>query len=131
MHLLAILSTLTIQQHLRTVPYIVRDQLMSNDEHLLADKAYQLERHIITHIKNRPPDCAAMLLSTSYLHSTTRAQIEHAFGILKARWTSLHKPGLPIRIGEDVQRDHKRISQWILACIVLHNILHEINEDGE
>ena len=34
---------------------------------------------------------------------------------MKARWWGLHYPGQPIRIGEKVRQDHKRVSQWIVA----------------
>ena len=93
----SILPALMIQQPSRTVFCTENDQLMSNDEHLLADKAYQLDHHVITPDKE-PVARQRSHASFNYVHSTTRAKFEHAFSVLKARWKSLHKPGPPIRI---------------------------------
>lgn len=55
--------------------------------------------------------------------------IEHAFGVLKGRWGTLRQ--LPIRIGDDVRRDSQRAVDWILACVTLHNMLHEYLDNSE
>lgn len=52
--------------------------------------------------------------------SVSHIRIEHAFGILKARWSTLHSD-IPIRIGID--------AQWTMACVVLHNMLSRTKGD--
>ena len=56
-------------------------------------------------------------------------KIEHAFGVLKARWPTLYN--LPMRIGTDKQLGHKKVMNWTMACIVLHNILHVMKENED
>ena len=55
-------------------------------------------------------------------------KIEHAFGVLKARWPTLYN--IPIRIDNDKERGHRRVIEWTTACIVLHNILNAIHDDN-
>ena len=61
-------------------------------------------------------------------HSVERVKIEHAFGVLKARWPILKSLGL--RIGDNIESDHLRVTDWIMACLVLHNPLSWRDEDG-
>ena len=63
----------------------------------------------------------------NFAHSKERIKIEHSFGVLKARWPSLRS--LPVRIRHNVQKDHLRVIQWIMACLVLHNFLVLRHED--
>ena len=89
----------------------------------MADKAYSLEQHIITPYKgpaSRLPDNSAF---NSQL-SIPRVKIEHAFGILKARWRTIYD--IPIRIDIDKDKGHKKVINWTMACVVLHNILHNL-----
>jgi DDE superfamily endonuclease len=95
--------------------YQRRGELMSNDEYIAADKAYQLDKHVITPYKlpiARRPSHKAF----NKAHSKRRIGIEHAFGVLKARWQSLRS--LPIRIAHDVEKDHSRVIKWIMACLL-------------
>lgn len=58
------------------------------EEYLLADKAYALNRHLIIPYKEpaaSQPENAAF----NYQLSIPRVKIEHAFGVLKARWPTL------------------------------------------
>ena len=101
---------------------------MADNEYLLADKAYELDKHLITPYKMpiaRQPAHKAF----NYAHSRERIKIEHAFGVLKARWPSLKS--LNWRIGDDVEKDHKRVANWIMACLVLHNFLSLRHEDND
>ena len=96
------------------------------EEYLLADKAYALERHIITLYKEpaaRQPVNAAF----NFQLSIPRVKIEHAFGILKARWPTLYD--IPIQIGLNKDIGHKRVINWTMSCLVLHNILHSLRDD--
>ena len=48
-----------------------------------------------------------------------RIDIEHAFEMLKRRWQSL----IALRLRIRNQQQYKYAVQWIIACIILHNIL--------
>ena len=81
-------------------------------EYILADKAYALERHIITPYKEplaRRPTYSAFNPALSVL----RVKIEHTFGIFKARWPSLYD--IPIRITEHAHPGHERVIDWTLV----------------
>ena len=94
--------------------------LFNDEEYILADKAYALEKHIITPYKGRiarDPVHSAF----NYALSVPRVKIEHAFGILKARWPSLTE--IPVRIGENERSGHEKVLYWTIACVVLHNML--------
>ena len=98
----------------------------SQNEYILADKAYALEEHVITPYKgaiSREPIHSAF----NYALSVPRVKIEHAFGILKARWPSLRD--VPIRIGEDVDAGHLKVLYWTISCVVLHNMLASMKDD--
>ena len=60
---------------------------MTDDEYLLADKAYEIDKHLITPYMMpiaRQPSHKAF----NRAHSVERVKIEHAFGVLKARWSN-------------------------------------------
>lgn len=106
--------------------YQKRQELMSSDEYLVADKAYELDKHIITPYKlpiARRPSHKAF----NKAHSEQHIRIRRAFEVLKARWSSLRS--LPVRIRDDVLKDHIRVIRWIMACLVLHNFLSFRGED--
>ena len=108
--------------------YKERSCFMADKEYLLADKAYKLDKHLITPYKMpiaRQPAHKAF----NRAHSVERVKIEHAFGLLKARWPSLKSLG--IRIGDDIVRDRLRVTKWIMACLVLHNFLSSRDEEDD
>lgn len=86
--------------------YPARSNFINSQEYLLADKAYQLNRHIITPYK-LPAARAPHYRLFNKAHSNRRIKIEHSFSVLKARWASLK--GLPIRIRQSPRRDHGRV----------------------
>ena len=53
--------------------------------------------------------------------------MEHANGVIKARFGSLRKIPVDIRSDEDVPR----CSKWITSCVVLHNILIHLRDEFE
>ena len=59
------------------------------EEYVLADKAYALERHVITPYKE-PASRLPANTAFNYELSVPRVKIEHAFGVLKARWPTLY-----------------------------------------
>jgi len=97
------------------------------EEYVLADKAYALERHVITPYKE-PASRERANAAFNFQLSGPRVKIEHAFGVLKARWPTLYN--IPIRIDNDKERGHRRVIEWTTACIVLHNILNAIHDDN-
>ncbi|RPB25680.1 hypothetical protein L211DRAFT_806296, partial [Terfezia boudieri ATCC MYA-4762] len=97
------------------------------EEYVLADRAYPLEQHIITPFQettSRQPMDAAF----NYELSVPRRKIEHAFGVLKARWPTLSN--IPVRINTDKEDGHQRVIDWTMACLVLQNILHDMQDDS-
>ena len=107
--------------------YRNHQRFFQENEFLIADKAYALERHVITPYKGQ---AGRQKQNSKFNHhlSTCRVKIEHAFGVLKARWPSLKN--LPIRINEDCIEGHNRVMQWTIACLVLHNLLTDIEDDS-
>ena len=57
----------------------------------------------------------------------THLQVEHANGVIKARFASLK--GMPIDIRSNA--DHLRCAAWITSCVVLHNILIVLRDEFE
>jgi hypothetical protein len=53
--------------------------------------------------------------------------VEHANGVIKARFASLKK--IPIDIRSDA--DMPRCAVWITACVVLHNLLIHLRDEFE
>lgn len=102
--------------------------MMAGHEYLLGDKAYQLDKHLITPYK-LPVACQTDCKAFNKAHSNKRVYIEHTFSVLKARWCSLCS--IPIQIRHDIERDHLRVICWVMACVVLHNYLSLTGEtDG-
>lgn len=56
-----------------------------------------------------------------------RVKVEHANGVIKARFGSLRH--LPIEIRE--ASDHDRCAAWITTCVILHNLLISIRDEWE
>jgi hypothetical protein len=57
----------------------------------------------------------------------TWQQVEHANGVIKARFGSLRH--IPIDIRSEA--DMPRCASWITACIVLHNVLLHLRDEYE
>lgn len=50
-----------------------------------------------------------------------RVRCEHCFGVLKGKWQSLK--GMRLLINNESH--HERCAQWVVACMVLHNLVLE------
>lgn len=50
--------------------------------------------------------------------SVARTKIEHTNGILKNRWSSLKCIPTQIQVADDIEK----VNEWIVCCIVLHNL---------
>lgn len=98
------------------------------DEYILADKAYRITRRCMTPYKEPLASREIGGFKTFNIRlAEARVRIEHAFGVLKNRWSSLR--GLSMRISN--AQDHVRVVAWIIACIIVHNFLCGIESDEE
>ena len=91
-----------------TALYQALETYFDPEEYILADKAYALERHIITPFKepaSRQPANAAFNTELS----RPRVKIEHAFGVLKACWSTIYE--IPVRIDSYLKKGHERVHQ--------------------
>ena len=96
------------------------------DDYILADKAYPVTRRCMTPYK----EPWASVNDGGYQDFNLRlaetwVKIKHVFGVLQNRWCSLQ--GIQIHIRG--KKDHGRAIGWILACMVLHNFLADIEDD--
>ena len=57
--------------------------------------------------------------------SSARIIVEHVMGILKGRWGSLR--GLRLKIKD--REDTKKANNWIICCLILHNIVSGFNDE--
>jgi len=98
------------------------------DEYILADKAYRVTRRCMTPYKQPLASQEAGGYKNFNLQlAEARVKVEHAFGVLKNRWSSLRE--IPIRISNS--NDHVRVVAWIMACIILHNFLCDMENDQQ
>jgi hypothetical protein len=63
----------------------------------------------------------------NYHLSRLRVRSEHTFGLLKGRFQSLKE----IRIRINTEGDHTWATIWIVACLILHNLIILIEGDTE
>ncbi len=91
-------------------------QYFSGDDYLLGDAAYGLTPTLITRFEGRLTEQQSKF---NFRLSSARVKVEHAFGLLKGRWHGLASLRSHIRS----ERDVKKASCFILACVVLHNLL--------
>lgn len=96
-------------------------------EYVLADKGYTCTPRCITPYKRpRARQIANRYKHFNEVHAAVRINIEHSFGILKARFPSLDFIPLYFSSAED----HGQFVKWILVTIILHNFL-EYAEDSD
>lgn len=60
----------------------------------------------------------------NYYHSKCRMAIEHTFGLLKTRFSSLQSLSVQVNTSIDETRAHI----WIHCCVILHNVLMDITD---
>ena len=92
----------------------------TNGQFLMGDSAYALSTRMLTPYKGR----AALTEQNTEFNrriSTVRVAVEHGIGVLKNRWGSLKHVRLQYK--DRQTNDLERINEWILACIILHNVL--------
>lgn len=95
----------------------------SAKQYLLADSAYALSKWCMKPY-TEPAASIPRNRRFNLLFSKARVVNEHTIGILKNRWASLK--GLPHQIQKE--EELKYVNDWILACVVLHNMLMEMDD---
>ena len=93
-------------------------------EFLLADSGYSLKTFCMVPYRQPFASLAHNQLFNE-LFSSARVKIEHVNGILKGRWAILK--GIPTQV--KTPNDFKRVNHHVVACIVLHNILQELQDE--
>jgi hypothetical protein len=98
--------------------------LSLGEEFVFADLGFKRENYVITPFKGAAAELKHNALFNKAQRSG-RCRIEHVNGQLKARFSSLR--GMPIDIKEKDDVNHAH--QWVLACLVLHNVLVFLKDD--
>lgn len=93
-------------------------------EFMWADSAYSLTPHVIP-IHKQPAASDPLNKQWDTAVSHIRIRSEHCMGALKGRWSSLRG----IRLSISRKRDHEAVCDWIRMCIILHNLVVDI--EGE
>lgn len=102
-------------------------QYLQGEEFLLADSAYPLTETTIVPFKHSSVRLSQEKRIFNQKLSGLRVSVEHCIGRLKARFPSLR--GLPHRI--QGQRDVTICLMWIGSCVVLHNLLMDLDDEIE
>lgn len=100
------------------------EQYFTEGEYLLADSAYPSTEWVVPPFK-APHNRQKVVERFNRKLSNVRIDIEHAFGMLKGRWSSLAS----LRLRLNTQSRYKFAVQWIAACVILHNILIQYNDE--
>jgi hypothetical protein len=99
---------------------------LSDGQWLLSDAGYALSAVQCTPYRQPEAELPHHKLFNFYF-SAARVCIEHCNGIWKGRFSSLK--GLKTQVKEI--NDFKRINEWIVSCIILHNILIQLKDSWE
>ena len=92
---------------------------------IAGDSAYRLTSTVLTPFRTNAGGCSAErrnIFNSNF--SKYRIRIEHTFALLKERFASLKELRLQLKNDKCI----KKACQWILTCIILHNILVEEND---
>lgn len=103
--------------------YRHRESLFDENAYLLGDKAYEIDKHVLTPFRQNASH-TDIPFQTVYnvALSNRRIHIEHTFGQLKERFSSVYS--LPTHIREGLlSYDLNRVQHWVLTCICIHNFL--------
>lgn len=92
-------------------------------EYIIGDSAYKKSCTVVVPFKKVRQGLTRKQILFNQHISSQRVYVEHTIGILKGRFQSL----LGIRLIVDKQTGHRRVCEWIQACVVLHNILMKID----
>lgn len=99
---------------------------LSEKQWIAADSAYKLTEHFVTpYRKNSNVMTLEDRNKFNFRLSQYRIRIEHCFGILKERFSSLKE--LKLRLNNE--NNNLYACQWFLTCCILHNILLQNNQE--
>ena len=96
-----------------------RDRFFNGAEYVSADSAFKCTSSCVPMYKkprNSRLGPREEHFNTCMAHG--RVRCEHCFGILKGKWQSLR--GLRLLINDEEQ--YKFATNWIIACMILHNL---------
>lgn len=97
------------------------DWFFKGEEFCWADSAYTLTSRTIT-VHKKPAALTPANTTFDKAVSHLRIRSEHCMGALKGRFQCLR--GLRVNIGN--QAEHVAACQWITICIILHNLVIEV-----
>jgi hypothetical protein len=113
-------STVFSHSHIAVNPL----QYFSIGEYLIADSGYALTQWCCVPYR-LPAANEPYNQCFNILFSSARVLIEHVNGMLKGRFSSLKL--LSTQIKE--RKDFEACNDWILVCLILHNLMIDFNED--
>lgn len=91
-------------------------------EYLLADAAYGTSETVMTRFKGKEPEAKTPGADAFNVeHASARIIVEHGFGILKMKWRGVRT----LRYTIASQSDIGRVSMFISAAVVLHNVVRK------
>ena len=99
------------------------ERYFSTGEYMLADGGYTLNSRTLIPYKLPTGD----QVDFNSKLSSARILVEHVMGLLKGRWSSLR--GLRVQIHK--KEDTVKVNQWIVACLILHNMVLKFNDNWE
>jgi hypothetical protein len=97
-----------------------------DDQFLLSDSVYINTSYLITSYKTSHTRNIEIRRFNRRL-SRIRIDIEHVFEILKDRWKSL----IDLRLRVRDKKSYIYVIRWIIACVILHNILLNIQNEWD
>ena len=100
------------------------ESFFSGKEFILADSAYTPTVGCVPIVKKPARESFTYKeIAFNEVCASARVVAEHTIGLLKMRWQSLRGLPVPILGPQDV----RTATDWIMACVVLHNLLHHEN----
>jgi DDE superfamily endonuclease len=105
---------------------VTPEKFFKEGEYLIGDSAYTSSKHMVIPFKGpdaKPPENTRF----NNLLAQTRVRNEHAIGLMKNRWGSLKE----IRTTVNKPKDMRRACRWVMACVVLHNMMQVFRDSWE
>lgn len=99
----------------------------ADNEYVVADSGFQPGDHCVPLFPRLPGQSQLPSNERKFNShmSHGRVEIEHTFGILKGRFSSLRG----LRTSNRRGKDEIKAGCWIRACVILHNLLHEDEDE--
>jgi len=100
-------------------------RFFTNSEYLLGNSSYPSTTQML--VQYKLPHLTVQNMKFNEIFSGERVVIEHVMGLVKGRWSSLRGMRLMYRCKKDL----KQIKEWIVCCLILHNMLNDSNDEWE